>query len=251
MIRVTLPLLMCGLAWGGETHLFSHYQHVKKEDLTCSDCHSKTMNSTTLAGARVGLTLKACEKCHSDDSEFTTPKPIVMVDSSFRIKRSEMEDLKFDHKAHVSAKVACAACHGLLAGPDSAGVATPAPGKYLVTMKSCMECHVQKAEVSCLTCHDKIDKPLNHKSDMWARSGGHGLESNLNNQDCSMCHDKGSITTCDECHMGADARKVHGPNYRYNHGVDVKFKKLDCSVCHAPLDQFCADCHEGKGRQLR
>ena len=66
-----------------------------------------------------------------------------------------------------------------------------------------------------------------------------------------MCHDQGSVTTCEECHAGTDARKVHGLNYRFNHGPDVRFHKLDCATCHAPLDQFCADCHEGKGKATR
>jgi len=247
---------MIGFALGGETHQFSHYQHVKTEELDCSDCHNKTIKSTSLADSRVGLTLKACVKCHSDDSTFQTPKPIVLIDASFRIKRAEDADLKFNHKAHLSANVDCASCHGQLVAPgDSAPAATAAPAsvpmKNLLAMQSCMECHVRKADVSCLTCHTKIDKPLNHMSDVWLRGEGHGLQSNLNNQDCSMCHEKGEVTTCAECHMGNDARKVHGLNYRFKHGVDVKFKKSDCSVCHAPLDQFCADCHEGKGRQLR
>ncbi len=250
MIRVTLPLLMVGIALAGETHKFSHYQHVKTEELVCSDCHNKTTNSTSLAGARVGLTLKSCEKCHSDDSNFKSPKPIVLIDPSFRINRTDDAELKFDHKAHTTAKVECATCHGQLVAP---GEFVPAAQKVenLLGMKSCMECHVRKAEISCLTCHTKVEKPLNHIGAVWLRGQGHGLESNLNNQDCSMCHEKGEVTTCAECHMGSDARKVHGLNYRFNHGTDVKFKKSDCSVCHAPLDQFCSDCHEGKGRKLR
>jgi hypothetical protein len=51
--------------------------------------------------------------------------------------------------------------------------------------------------------------------------------------------------------MGTDARAVHGLNYRFNHGTDVKFKKMDCAVCHQPLEQFCGDCHEGAGRPSR
>ena len=247
MKRVTLPLLMWGIVLGGETHQFSHYQHVKTEELVCTDCHTKTINSTTLANARLGLTLKACVKCHDDDSNFKTPKPIVLADPSFRLNRAEGPDLKFNHKAHVSAKVECASCHGEIMAPSDSGKAAM-PVKNLLAMKNCMECHLQKAEISCLTCHTKIDKPLNHMSALWLRGVGHGMQSDLSNQDCSMCHEKGSITTCTECHMGSDARKVHGLNYRFNHATDVKFKKLDCAVCHAPLDQFCADCHEGKGR---
>lgn len=246
MKQVTLPLLLIGFAFGGGTHQFSHFQHVKTEELECTDCHTKTMYSTTLAESRVGLTLKACEKCHADDSEFTTPKPIVLADPSFRIQRMDAGGLKFNHKAHISAKVQCTACHGdvLVPGDSVAALKIPNP----LTMKSCMECHLQRAEISCLTCHDKIEKPVDHLSATWLRSQGHGMQSNLRDPDCALCHDKGQITTCDECHMGGDARKVHGPNYRFNHGIDVRFKKLDCSVCHAPLDQFCADCHEGKGR---
>ncbi len=250
MKQVTLPLLIWGIALGGETHQFSHYQHVKTEGLECTDCHIKTMVSTTLAEARVGLTLQACVKCHDDDSDFQTPKPIVLADPSFRLVRSDDPDLKFNHRAHVLAKVQCAACHGTILDSSDTGHALQ-PAKNLLTMESCMQCHVQKAQVACLTCHTKVDEPLNHLSALWIRSMGHGMQANLNKQDCSMCHDKGSITTCAECHMGNDARKVHGLNYRFNHGIDVKFKKLDCAVCHAPLDQFCGDCHEGKGRVSR
>jgi hypothetical protein len=117
-----------------------------------------------------------------------------------------------------------------------------------LAMKNCMDCHLQKAEISCLTCHTKVYKPINHMTDIWLKGQSHGLESNLSNQDCAMCHEKGEVTSCAECHMGGDSRLVHGLNYRFNHGVDVKFKKSDCSSCHTPLDQFCSDCHEGKGR---
>jgi hypothetical protein len=27
----------------------------------------------------------------------------------------------------------------------------------------------------------------------------------------------------------------------------VKFKRLDCTTCHTPVQQFCADCHEKQG----
>lgn len=249
MIRVTLPLLMLGIAFGGETHKFSHFQHVKTEELVCSDCHGKTMNSTTLPASRVGLTLKSCDKCHSDDSAFRTEKAIELSDPSFLVKRAE-GDLKFNHKSHRSAKVECATCHGELVEKLDSGAA-PAPAGNLLSMQTCMDCHMQKADISCLSCHDKLDKPLDHMSALWLRSAGHGMQANLNDKDCAMCHEKGEIATCDDCHKGSDARVAHGLNYRFNHGIDVKFKKMDCSVCHAPLDQFCADCHEGKGRQLR
>lgn len=247
MIRVTLPLLLIGVAFAGDTHKFSHFNHVKKEELVCSDCHGKTMNSTSLSQARAGLTLKSCDKCHSDDSNFSAPKPIVLVDPSFRIERAVAPDFKFNHKAHAASKVACASCHGELADPEIPAQSASAGSR--LGMRDCMECHLQKADVSCLSCHDKVEKPLSHMLASWKRSEGHGLKSGLAEKDCAMCHEDGQVTTCSDCHLGDDAKKVHGLNYRFNHGIDVKFKKLDCAVCHAPLDQFCADCHEGKGRQ--
>lgn len=253
-LAAALPTLLLGFALGEEAHQFSHTQHVVKEDLACTDCHSKTINSTTLAGARVGLTLKACEKCHSDDSAFAKPKPIVLADPSFRIVRMEDPTLKFDHKAHVTAKVQCSECHGQVSQPAPAGDSTvkSAPQVNLLTMKNCMQCHMQKqtADVACLSCHTKVEKPLTHMSAVWLKSQGHGLQANLG-KDCSMCHEQGAVTTCEECHAGTDARKVHGPNYRFSHGPDVRFHKMDCATCHAPLDQFCADCHEGKGKAAR
>jgi hypothetical protein len=248
-LAMALPSLLMGLALGQEAHQFSHTRHVVKEELTCSDCHAKTMNSTSLGRARVALTLKTCEKCHSDDTAFARPKPIAM-DSVFRIANLGDSTLKFNHKAHLVAKVECASCHGKLPAVFDSTAAVP-PAADLRTMKNCMECHVQKAQIACLTCHTKVEKPMNHLSAAWPQSQGHGLQSNLGNQDCSMCHEQGSITTCEECHAGNDARKVHGLNYRFSHGPDVRFHKLDCAVCHAPLDQFCADCHEGKGKAAR
>ena len=250
-LAAALPTLLLGLARGEEAHQFSHTRHVVKEELSCSDCHAKTINSTTLTRARVDLTLKTCEKCHSDDSEFAKPKPIAM-DSVFRIANIDDSTLKFNHKAHVMANVKCATCHGQLPAAFDSTAQVP-PTADVRTMKNCMECHLQnqKADIACLTCHTKVEKPVTHMSAVWLKSQGHGMQANLGNKDCSMCHEQASITTCDECHAGADARKVHGPNYRFSHGPDVRFHKMDCATCHAPLDQFCADCHEGKGKAAR
>lgn len=255
MNKAWIPLFLWGMSFGGESREFSHHQHVKTEELKCSDCHSKVMNSTArLDSAKVSH--KTCVKCHDDDESYKEVKPLVMTDPSFAIReRAEKGSLKFSHKAHSQAQVDCAQCHGdvLPKGAAPAGLSDANP----LSMRSCMECHVRKAEVSCLTCHDKVEKPLNHLSAAWLKSEGHGLQSNLKGQDCAMCHDEAmagvgaDVGDCAECHMGTDARKVHGLNYRLNHGTDVKFKKLDCAVCHAPLEQFCGDCHEGKGRPAR
>lgn len=251
MNKVWIPLFLWGMSFGGETREFSHHQHVKVEELQCSDCHSKTMNSTAIMDT-AKVNHKTCLKCHDDDEDFKTVKPLTMTDPSFAIRnRAEKGSLKFSHKAHVGAKVECAQCHGdvLPKGAAPAGLAEADP----LSMRNCMECHVQKAEVSCLTCHDKVEKPLSHLSAAWLKSEGHGLQSNLKGKDCAMCHEQGHAEggECNDCHMGVDARKVHGLNYRFNHGTDVKFKKMDCSVCHQPLEQFCGDCHEGKGRPAR
>ena len=248
MTKGLLTLFLCGAGWGAGNTEFSHYQHVKTEELQCSDCHDKTMGSRGLEDL-APVSDKTCIKCHDDDSGFTVVRPLVMTDLSFKIhEKSEKGSLKFSHKTHgKKAGMECARCHGEVL---DVGAAAPAKrGPNPLAMKSCMECHVKKAEISCLTCHDEVEKPLNHLSVAWLRSEGHGLASNLKGQDCEMCHEQ--TGDCAECHMGTDARKVHGLNYRFNHGTDVRFGKSDCSVCHQPLDQFCADCHEGVGGPAR
>jgi Cytochrome c7 and related cytochrome c len=252
MNKLWLPLILWGVGFGAGTRPFSHYQHVKTEELECSDCHRKTMNSTSLE-ANVKVPWATCSKCHADDTTFKVEFPYTQADSSFRIpKRSLPGDFKFDHKAHVSSKVACAECHGEAVKPGASSVGVRVgTTETLMGMRNCMECHMKKAEVSCLTCHDKMEKPLGHLSSAWIHSEGHGLQSNLKSKDCALCHENNKTTSCAECHMGTDASKVHGANYRFNHGEDVTFKKLDCAVCHQPLQQFCGDCHEGKGRTTR
>ncbi len=248
MTKGLLTLLLFGVGWGAGNTEFSHSQHGKKEELECTDCHSKTMNSRGLEDV-VPVPDKTCTKCHADDTGFTLVRPLVITDLSYKIRdRAEKGSLKFSHKAHgKKASMECAQCHG---EELAKGVPLPAlKGPDPMAMKSCMECHVKKAEISCLTCHDKVEKPLNHLSVAWMRSEGHGLASNLKGKDCEMCHEQ--TGDCAECHMGTDARKVHGLNYRFNHGTDVRFGKSDCSVCHQPLDQFCADCHEGAGGPAR
>jgi hypothetical protein len=213
------------------------------------------MKTSRLEDIKGGVSPKTCMKCHDGEDGFEKARPVVMLDSSFRIpRRAEKGSLKFSHKAHVGADVDCSKCHG---ETIEAGVVPSATAARFAlqrtTMKSCMQCHVkEQAETSCLTCHDKVSPPTGHMNAFWMRSEGHGLQSSLKTADCAVCHDKtGQVGDCADCHMGTDARKMHGAIYRYSHGTDVKFKKMDCATCHQPLNQFCGDCHEGKGRPAR
>ena len=208
--------------------------------MECTDCHTGIDESRTLADMK-RVNSSACLECHEGDMEFDDANLVVFSEPSFQIpSRTTPGDLLFSHQSHIKREQSCKRCHGEIIKDSSMKNNQP-------SMVLCMDCHEQKANAGCLTCHSREYSPDSHQDAGWLRSSGHAQEQAFNEGRCRMCHESKSF--CIECHQGVNGRRIHNGNYRYSHGIDVKFSRLECSTCHVPVGQFCADCHEGEGRK--
>ena len=233
-----LIVLFCVLAAaGGQSLKFSHVKHVGENGQECATCHTGVATSENL---NQGLAVSAatCRDCH--DSVPADAKAFELIDPSFKINgKGRPGFVIFPHVRHLSQKMDCKICHGDLILDAKTKNEKP-------KMIDCASCHHHRGApgLACLACHDRVEKSFDHASSAWVKGQWHGTESRFQEERCQMCH---APSACLNCHQGAASRAIHDLNYRFTHATDVKFKRLDCTVCHETA-RFCADCHEGRGR---
>jgi len=133
---------------------FSHITHVQKNKMECQFCHWNVAKSSYATIPEV----ETCVGCHKL-VQGTTPEQqaeIKKIGEYYNkgepipwVKVHVMPDyLKFNHKRHVKAGVACQECHGQV--PEMAVVERVSSMK----MGWCIECHRQRgAGIDCLVCH--------------------------------------------------------------------------------------------------
>ena len=131
---------------------FPHNVHVQK-GLTCTDyCHENASR-----GPVAGIpSVKTCMICHE---AIATDRPRVQRVAEFAKRQIEIPwarvynypseaHVSFQHAPHIRASVACATCHGDIAG------GTVATRNVELNMGFCVNCHQAKqASLDCLTCH--------------------------------------------------------------------------------------------------
>lgn len=129
---------------------FSHRIHSGTNAIPCQLCHSYARR-----GPVAGIpSVQRCVQCHQtiapDDPEvvklmafWKDKKPIAWV------RVHDLPDyVRFTHKPHVAAGVACQSCHGDVAKMDGA-VRTES-----LSMGWCLNCHKERhAPTDCLVCH--------------------------------------------------------------------------------------------------
>ena len=130
---------------------FTHKVHLAK-GLECTGCHQGVEQ-----GPRAGLpSVKLCMTCHV---AIATDRPEIKRIAAYFERGEEIPwqpvygyypsaHVRFNHAPHISAGVACAACHGDLTKQ------TVATRVVNLDMGYCLNCHKQKkASVDCVTCH--------------------------------------------------------------------------------------------------
>jgi formylmethanofuran dehydrogenase subunit E len=130
---------------------FPHHTHVGKR-ISCDTCHEGVMT-----GAVAGLpSVRTCMICHD---AIATDRPRIQQIAALRDKGLDLQwsrvygyapeaHVKFNHAAHIRAKVECSTCHGNVAEQ------TIAQRNVDLNMGFCVNCHNErKASVDCLTCH--------------------------------------------------------------------------------------------------
>ena len=129
---------------------FSHQQHVGELEFDCQLCHPYARR-----GPVAGIpSVARCVGCHRvvqpqrpeiekvlqywEDAE---PIPWVRV-------HSLPDHVRFTHKGHLRAGVACQSCHGDVSQMEATQQVEP------LTMGWCVSCHEERrASTDCLTCH--------------------------------------------------------------------------------------------------
>jgi hypothetical protein len=209
---------------------------------------------------------------------------------------SWQSDLIFSHQFHAEEVGAeCSDCHGQalnsVAGTDD----------LLPVMETCYDCHDeemacnachergeepillpritdysaefnhkrhQEENISCTTCHPKIEKkdkvtsgthlpggkicsdchsqsyellaklkPRDH-TDVWIYM--HGTAGETGSQNCYTCH---TASYCIDCHQGENLmNQSHPPEFIATHGISYTMRESDCASCHAGRD-YCIECH--------
>lgn len=129
---------------------FSHETHVGGAGLDCQFCHAYARR-----GPVAGLPpLARCAGCHRlvapDNPDVA--RLLARFDAGRPLSWPRVHDLpdhvRFTHKRHVRAGVACGACHGDVGRMRLAEQVAP------LTMGWCVSCHeAREAPIDCLTCH--------------------------------------------------------------------------------------------------
>ena len=129
---------------------FSHQTHVAAAGLDCQLCHAYARRSP-VAGMPP---LSRCAGCHrfvlpdSPDVE----RLLARFDAGEPLAWPRVHDLpdhvRFTHKRHVRAGIACGACHGDVGRMQLVEQTAP------LTMNWCVSCHeARQAPIDCVTCH--------------------------------------------------------------------------------------------------
>ena len=129
---------------------FSHEAHVTVAGLDCQLCHAYARRGP-LAGMPP---LSRCAGCH----RFVLPESpdvarlLARFDAGEPLAWPRVHDLpdhvRFTHKRHVRAGIACGACHGDVGRMQLAEQTAP------LTMNWCVNCHeARQAPIDCVTCH--------------------------------------------------------------------------------------------------
>lgn len=132
---------------------FDHARHAK-EDLACLDCHKTAETSPYASLPRMA----SCLVCHAE-AKGDSPEEAKLLEYVQRKEEVPWVQVNrmpghvyFSHAAHVKlAQMECSVCHG-----DMASATAPVTVSQVqhLTMRRCMECHVEKgASNDCLACH--------------------------------------------------------------------------------------------------
>jgi hypothetical protein len=134
----------------GQPLAFSHRVHARDNAIPCQLCHAYARR-----GPVAGIpSVQRCVQCHQ--SVAPTKPEIVKLMAYWKAKKPiawlRVHDLpdyvRFTHKRHVLAGVACQTCHGDVAQMEAASQTAP------LTMGWCLNCHKERrAPTDCLVCH--------------------------------------------------------------------------------------------------
>lgn len=246
---------------------FSHKLHIPM--MECAGCHTN-VSSTTSLKERLLPKKDDCALCHDVSDEEQCG--FCHYENIFEPLVPKKSEMIYNHQLHVEGqKLECVKCHQRFDEVDYSSELV----SFIPSMNVCAECHNDNSTASndCAKCHQSTANllPASHKQNDYARF--HKFDAKLPNANCAMCHDNNS---CETCHIGNTMMitsntvkdfyspfqteqfvdgskqpaisKIHGINFRYTHGIEMKGKSKECQTCHQ-VETFCVECHTAAGNE--
>jgi hypothetical protein len=215
---------------------------------TCIACHADAIDENS--------DKKNCELCHTQ------------ADYKTHVRKDQVISplVKFNHQPHQKAGVDCVSCHTTFDKDVLTG------DEMIPTMDTCIKCHTDKqvkGGTACNFCHVKgVEKlkPQTHSAAAWKTVHGAGLNKDLIDANCKVCHTKEQNNSCTKCHHQAPLTigktvacttchgtavdktrpQDHNPLWVTSHGKNLSQAKIDqkCSLCHNQASgNDCQSCH--------
>ena len=222
-------LVLMGPSCEGKYPVFSHRNHVKKQNLQCNDCHTGSADGIQ-AGAPDPAT---CTACHEETEKYTAIADQLI--KKWPRFRALPPDGKFSHKTHEDSGVKCEDCHRNVA--KSNGITF----SNMPTESTCLDCHKKRSGAAeCSVCHQTINRdtpPQNH-SQSWERFHGDSARDPVMGERCVRCHQR---NYCDSCH-NVQKPLDHTIAWKdFGHGTTAQIDRSRCATCHK--SDFCVRCH--------
>lgn len=242
----------------------AHRLHAEKTQLTCVDCHPKSLSSSR-SSDWLGPVAGSCDRCHELDHRKLDRDELAQNPSCKRCHLQSLgprpsAHLNHSHAKHAVRKIGCPQCHGRVARlPDAVGT------ERLPIKSSCVRCHAGRgrldgdARAQCPTCHEsdggrmrtrfsgQLLQPshktpsLEHTNDWLFR---HGDTAGSDPSRCEGCH---ATRQCQACHDGRlRPRDIHPSDWLSAHAVAAKQDGTGCQSCHRQ-QSFCLSCHQRLG----
>jgi len=236
-----------------EVKPFPHTAHADK-GINCRECHRGVESSSNADGTLYIPGGSSCLRCHKkphDTRDCSTCHGLGYVREAVR---SDIANLKFDHKSHVTREHGqCVRCHrGILDNSDH--VRPP--------MSVCLSCHEHQDEFAARNCdrchkdlHDQRLVPTSHvvHEGDWLRE--HGDRAASERELCSTCHAERYCASCHGVTVPALPEKqafddplragVHRAGFVSRHPLEAKNQPGICTTCHTP--ESCESCHTKNG----
>ncbi len=169
--------------WRQISEEVGHKIHQEKGNITCLQCHSKSLHQFTPPS-------ELCSDCHKQTVQI--PEMQIHCTSCHQYTAKGKETL-------TPQRLECMSCH---ATRGNVTMSVPEKAHLDTQCSTCHQPHNQSKPIGCTTCHETKDLPILHRD---------AIHSKLTCQSCHIPHRVEDVrTTCTDCH--ADKTKHNTPN---------------------------------------
>src|SRR3972149_1849071 len=163
------------------TDEIGHVVHRENANISCLDCHSKTLHQFTPSSA-------ICADCHEE--QLKTPGMQIHCTSCHQYKLKDKESL-------LPARAECVSCH---VSKQEVTMAVPVGAHLKTECSNCHKPHNQSMPISCASCHEDVLKS-SVREDVLPNNHSDPAHLQLSCQECHIPHTSEAVRTiCTDCH---------------------------------------------------